>query len=664
MAVIPRYVSEGSIPPAVNQTKASMGLAAAPYEAYSNEIGYLTGIFQKEMDAWGRAIAQKDAEQKAAEEKNLKVQEDLYKAQAMSDLSMQTNQMYQDQKQRADGSMDFARIVDKNFQKMADPVIAGAPTQNAQIDLTKKLISMRTNLYNRSVNDGIQINNQSNMTKLEGMLSQFEGLAASDPRAAQDLKSRSGEVFQAMESLGVPVRYREKIFDKFSKRVDYNAIRGAIEQDPQEVQSRLDAGQFAYLGEGNVNSLKNLTKSSLAAYTTQANQAIDDVEKRVMNGQPLPEDFQTRIATAEKYGLGNKVTDLKRLLEVDKMVSSSNYAELQGLSSWLKQSVADGAINADPSKVKKLVDYVDGNLKAMQEDGLSYAEHKGGFGPNPIITDFTKITPDQVQQRTFRALQIEEAYGVKTPALKKEEMSILSNQLEKLPTDQKLQVIGAVSGMGSSTIDSVSSVLKKSDPGVAQAMSIYQVDPNISKAIMKGKDVLVSKTVKAPSQDDQLSAAESAMGTLFDNDPGSRRKLIDAGVAIQAYEEARGNSFKLEECIKSAGNLVNVKGDWFGTRKGYTTVAPGKDMDSKTFDTFVNGNLTDIGNWKKYGNGQPISAGDDTPIVFSRVEPRDFSYKYDSSGNYYVYYGDKPVLNEKRQPLYVDLKKMYQDIQP
>jgi hypothetical protein len=195
-------------------------------------------------------------------------------------------------------------------------------------------------------------------------------------------------------------------------------------------------------------------------------------------------------------------------------------------------------------------------------------------------------------------------------------------------------------------------------------MSIYQVDPNISKAIMKGKDVLVSKTVKAPSQDDQLSAAESAMGTLFDNDPGSRRKLIDAGVAIQAYEEARGNSFKLEECIKSAGNLVNVKGDWFGTRKGYTTVAPGKDMDSKTFDTFVNGNLTDIGNWKKYGNGQPISAGDDTPIVFSRVEPRDFSYKYDSSGNYYVYYGDKPVLNEKRQPLYVDLKKMYQDIQP
>jgi hypothetical protein len=429
MAVIPRYVSEGSIPPAVNQTKASMGLAAAPYEAYSNEIGYLTGIFQKEMDAWGRAIAQKDAEQKAAEEKNLKVQEDLYKAQAMSDLSMQTNQMYQDQKQRADGSMDFARIVDKNFQKMADPVIAGAPTQNAQIDLTKKLISMRTNLYNRAVNDGIQINNQSNMTKLEGMLSQFEGLAASDPRAAQDLKSRSGEVFQAMESLGVPVRYREKIFDKFSKRVDYNAIRGAIEQDPQEVQSRLDAGQFAYLGEGNVNSLKNLTKSSLAAYTTQANQAIDDVEKRVMNGQPLPEDFQTRIATAEKYGLGNKVTDLKRLLEVDKMVSSSNYAELQGLSSWLKQSVADGAINADPSKVKKLVDYVDGNLKAMKEDGLSYAEHKGGFGPNPIITDFTKITPDQVQQRTFRALQIEEAYGVKTPALKKEEMSLLSNQL-------------------------------------------------------------------------------------------------------------------------------------------------------------------------------------------------------------------------------------------
>lgn len=661
MAIIPRYVSEGSIPPAVNQTKMSGQMAAAPYNEYANDVGQLVGIFQREMDAWGRTIAQKEAEQKAAEQKNLKVQEGLYKAQAMSDLSIQANQMYQDQKQRADGSMDFAKNVDANFQKLADPVIAGAPTQNSQVDLTKRLISMRAGLYNRAVNDGIQINNQANMNKIETMLSQFEGLAASDPQSASDLKSRSGEVFKAMSDLGIPERYKEKIFDKFSKRVDYNAIRGAIEKDPQEVEARLNAGQFAYLGEGNVNSLKNLTRSSLGAYTKQAEQAINDIEKRVMSGQPIPEDFQARVDLANKYGLNAQVEDLNRLLEVDKIVAGGNYAELQGLSSWLKQSASDGSLKADPKKVQKLLDYVDGNLKAMKEDGLSYAERKGGFGPNPIITDFTQLTPDQIQQRLFRSLQVEEAYGVKAPALKKEEVTILSNQLDSLPLDQKIKVVENVAALGKTTTDKVAQELKKEYPAISQAVAMQQIDPSITASILRGKEALQAKIVKAPTQEDQALAATSAMKGVLDDDVDARRRLIDAGVALKAYDETKGKTTTLDNAIRTAGNLITVSGDMFGTRKGYTTVAPGKNMDAKLFDTFVNEQLTDISKWTKYGNGQPISAGNDQPIVFSKVEPRDFSYKYDSSGNYFVYYGDKVVLNQKRQPLTVDLRKLFND---
>ena len=661
MAQIPRYVPEGSIPPAVNQVKMSGATAAAPYNEYAEGIGNFMNVFRHEMDAWERAVNKKEAEQKAAEQKNLKVQEGLYKAQAMSDLSIKTNQMYQDFKQKADGNLDFAKGVDASFQTLADPVIKNAPTQEAQIDLTKRLISMRSQLYNRATNDSIQINNQANMNKIENMLSQFEGMAASDPRSAQELKSKSGEVFQAMADLGVPERYKTKIFDKFSKRIDYNAVRGAIEQDPQEVQSRLDAGQFAYLGEGNVNSLKNLTKSSIATYTKQASSAVDDVEKRVMNGQPLPEDYQSRVELAKKYSLNTKVEDLNRLLEVDKIVSKGNYAELEGLASWLKQSAADGSIQADPNKVKKLIDYVEGNAKALQDDGLSYAERKGGFGPNPIITDFSNIPADQLQQRQFRALQVEEAYGVKTPALKKEEIKILSNQLDSLPLDQKIKVVENVAALGKTTTDKVAQELKKEYPAISQAVAMQQIDPSITSSIIKGKEALQAKIVKAPSQEDQADAALKSMKGVLEDDADARRRLIDAGVAIKAFEETRGNEFKLEDCIKAAGNLVKLSGDWFGSRKEYTTVAPGKDMDSKGFDSFVNNNLKDISNWSKYGNGQPISAGNDQPIIFSRVEPREFTYKYDSTGNYYVYYGDKVVLNQNRQPLTIDLRKLYND---
>ncbi len=662
MAQIPRYVSEGSIPPAVSNVKMSGHDAAAPYNEYAQGINNFMDIFRHEMYAWERDVLQKEREKKAAEQKNLKVQEGLYKAQAMSDLSIKTNQMYQDFKQKSDGSLDFAKGVDASFQALADPVIKNAPTQASQIDLTKRLISMRSQLYNRATNDSIQINNQANMNKIENMLSQYEGMAASDPRSAQELKSKSGEVFQAMSDLGIPERHKAQIFDKFAKRIDYNAVRGAIEQDPQEVQARIEAGQLSYLGEGNINSLKNLTKSSIATYTKQAGSAIADVEKRVMNGQPLPEDFQHRVELAKKYGLNNKVEDLNRLLEVDKIVAGGTYAELEGLSSWLKQSVADGAIKADPNKVNKLIGYVEGNAKALKEDGLSYAERKGGLGPNPILTDFSNIPADQLQRRQFLSQQVEEMYGVKTPALKKEEIKILSNQLEKLPTEQKLAIVENVATLGDTTVERVAKELNTKSPGVAQAVSMYSIDPHITSAIMLGKEALAAKTVKPPMDETIIEQADVALGkTLFADEPEFRRRIIDAGVSKYAYEVSRGNDVTLEESIKSAGNILRVTGQAFGPRKAYSTVAPGKDMTTKSFNGFVDSNLRDIANWPKYGNGQPISAGNDRPIVFSRVDPSDFSYEYNSSGKYYVYYGGKRVLNESRQPLTIDLRRLYKD---
>lgn len=662
MAVIPRYVSEGSIPPAVSNVRMNASVAAAPYNDYANQINKFLDIFHREMLAWEHVVRQKEKEEKAAREKDLKVQEDMYKAEAMADLSVKSNAMYQLERQRADGSMNFAQNVDANFQKLADAAILGAPTQRAQIDLTKRLIGMRSGLYNRAVNEGISINNQANMNKLENMLTNLEGLAASDPLAAAELKGKSSDVFNAMEKLGIPERHRQQIYDKFSKRIDYNALKGAIDKDPLEVENRLNSGQFAYLGEGNINSIKNLTKSSINAYKKQANEAIEDVENKIMSGQPIPQDLQNRIDLANKYGLTDRVDELEELMELNKVVSNGDYGELQGLSNWLKQSAALGALKSDPKRVKKLADYVDGNIKAMEDDGLTYAELKGRIPMGTTITDFENLSPDIIKQRKFKGEQVAEFYGKSPSLLKKEELETLSNQIENMTTEQKIELAKNLSILGAKTVDKSVKKIEKKDPGLAQAIEMYQISPELSEKIMKGKAALKARVVKSVEYQNEGDAI-GVVNRTFGDDPELQRRLLDAGRSLMAYDSVTGSSefANISKAVKSAGNIIDVSGDFFGPRKGYSTVAPGPDMNTKSFDKFVNSNLKDIESWTKYGNGQPISAGEN-PIVFSNLEPRDLKYKYDKSGNYYVYdTNDNVVLNEKRQPIYIDLKKLYAD---
>lgn len=662
MAVIPRYFSSTPATPAVSNAHIDPNVAAMPYKAAEQSTTNIMNAVQGELGQWHRLIQIKEKERQAAEEKNKRVQSGLYQADAMANLSIQSNKLKQDLMQRNDGSLNLANEFDAGFKQLADQVLLNAPDEQTKIALTKRIIGMRAANYNSMGNQSIRMNNQLNMDKMERTLHSYEGLAASNPEAAQELKDNAQHIFNSMGDLGIPEMKRQKIQNKFLERLDYQAAKAKAEQDPASVLENISSGGLAHLGEGNVQALKNIAKSSNNAYKSQAQAAVADLERRIMSGQQLPQDFQERLGAASKYGLHSEIEDISRLMKVDGMIAQSNFSELKQMKADLTNMLSSGEMQMDPKKAKKLMSFVDGNIKAMETDGFAYAESKGGFKPFNNISDFVNIDPSEIESRKFRAEQVRQAYGVGSAGLKQSEIDSAIRQLSSASIEDKVKILSNINNLGADTVRQVSAKLMKTDKGLAQALNIGAEDIHTAERIIQGQAVLAHKQAYAPTKDDVISMSDKAMKDMLLDDPEAKDRYIQAGKSIYAYEQSRGNPINFDEALAQAGNLIKVPRGMLGFSK-YTTVAPGPDMSAKDFEGFLDGSLNSLNTWKKYGTGMPASADNRTPIKFTSLKPSDFDYKYNGRGFYDVYYEDKPVATETGNPLVIDLKQLYKDTQ-
>ena len=659
MAVIPSYFNQVKATPAISNAQVDPNVAAAPFKAAAETQNYLYKTFTQEANNWNAVLQEKAKEQEAAQQKDFKVQAGIYKSAALADLSIQANQLERELFAKNDGKINIANEFDHKFGQIVDETLKRAPNELAQQELAPKVLAMRSSLYNKVTNAAIKQNNQLNMDRMETMLTSFEGLAAANPSAVEALREQSKDVFKSMEDLGIPLAQREAIQTKFNSQIDYQALRSLAETDPLEANKRLMGNEYAHLGAGKLTSIKNIAAASEKAFTKQADEAIRDAEARLSNGQPLPEDFQARLDLATKYNLKDQVEDLTRLMEVDKMVASGDVTTLRNMRAEIQNMATSGELDINPTRMKKLVSFLDGNIKAMEEDGLSYAERKGGFAPFAPIQDFLKVNPSEAEQRKFRALQVKNSYGVETSALKKEEVDGLVKQLQDAPTVDKVQILNNIKMFGEDTVKSVVKSLRGKDDGMAQALSVSQYDMETASKILQGREAIASKQVKLPPEAEIVEKSSKALKTLFVDEPSYRSQFVQAGKSLYAYETARGNDITMEEAILKAGNLIKISQGMFG--KGYSTVAPAANMSADVFNTFLDSNLKKLDLWNKYGNGLPVSAANKTPIKFNMVQPSDFTYLYNSRGFYEVYYEGDPVITDKGHPLAIDLKRMYGD---
>lgn len=651
MAQIPRYFSQREATPATTNARVDPSTAAAPYRAAEQSTARLTDVFQSELSAWGKVISQKQAEQQAAAAKNQKIADGLYKAEAMANLSMGSNEIYNQALQTSDGTTNHADLVDQQFQKLVDQAIAGAPSDDARMDLTKRAIGMRAGLYNKTTNASIKANNQVNMDRMEGMLGQYEAYASANPEAVEDIRAQSEDVFKSMADLGLPTAAQEKIKTTFNRNLDYQAVASMAEKDPAAVKDALANGSFTHLGANAVKKLNTVADHSLKAATREAKESLSDVEKSIMMGAPIPQDFSQRAALATKLGLTDELVDVERLVDVSKSLAGKKLPELLATSAELKAMMSAGQLDLPPAKAKKLMTFVDTQVKSLKKDPFQFAANQGAFKPFNTITDFAAITPEEAQQRKYRSLQIEEAYGVKSPAVSGPELEIALAQLNSADPAQKASILRNLNALGEETTARVVSMAdKKKDLGLAQAVRMSQIDPEVSLQILQGRDLIKSGSYKADKSEETQAKNKLAS---FAAGEDVRQSTLASAKALQALEPGT----PLEDLIDRASNMINI--DRNGLFSGsYKTVAPAPNMSADDFEGLLEAHLKDPAGWKEFGTGIPARTSNGKPLPLNRIDPTDYDYVIRKDGSYSLRYEGEEVFDASGAPVSIDLVKL------
>jgi hypothetical protein len=656
MAQIPRYISKTNATPAFSNARMDPELAAAPYRQAERQTSQMVDLFKQELGAWGQVVERKKAEQAAAEEKNRKVADGLYKAEATAKMTMASSDIRRKALASADGVNNAANFADEEFQKLADEVLLNAPSDNARVDLTKRLIGARAALYNDVADNSTKLNNQVNMDKIEGMLGQYEAFASDNPEAVETVRQQSEDLFTSMKDLGLPETAAANIRQKFNRNLDFHAVSAMAEKDPFAVKDQLDQGAFEGLGAKALRKIESTVNASIKATTKQAKDSLVDVEKRIFSGMPLPQDFETRANIAAKAGLENELKDVVRLAEVSKLVQGKSISDLTATAADLRTMVASGEIDGDPAKIKKLQSFIQGNIKALQSDPFTYAENQGSFKPLTTISDFTALNPEEAQKRQYRALQIQEAYGVPSPALKGAEIDIAVQQLTTLPSVEKVKVLQSLRLLGEDTVAQVTKKLGKKDAGLSQAARISLINPEAAALILEGKDALAQgfKTDK----NELREASQTSLKNFAGEDESLQDEFSRAGLAYYAAAKTKGQDISLEDAIKQANNLISV--DRLGMFSGkYQTVAPAADLDEDRFMEFVDSELGNSTTWKDFGNGSPTQTAKGKALPANRISPSDYDYVFRKDGKYQVMYEGDVVHTGTGEPVVVDLQKLY-----
>lgn len=657
MAQIPRYFSESAATPAINTVKMDPRVAAAPYEAAADTAGHLTNLFKGELDAWGKVIAAKDQEQQRQLEKQQKIKDGLYRAETMANLRIGAEQSYVQGLEESQGDPNFPNVYDQHFQKMADQAILNAPSEDAKIALTKQLIGMRAQYNIRASKDSTRLSNQINMDKLEGVLDNFLGMASANPSSIDAIKGESLEVAKSMRALGLPERSVLKVFEKFDDKLERTAVRSRIQQDPHGVKADLEAGKFAHLGGGASEEFQNLIKATESAYQNKIGKQLEDMEKRLLAGQPITNNVEEVKALANKFGLSDRAEELTRLLDVDKFAADADATSLRTAARELTAAATSGALQADPAQVKKLSSFLEGNLKAMEQDPLGYAELRGAFDALPVITDFTKVTPQEIEERQFRALQAANKYQVPALALRQVDVENAVQQIKAADPAQKGKLLENISKFGQKEAERVSEALKNEDPTASVALRLAGINPSLAPKLMQGQAILKAGQAPKTTRDEMMVATENALENIYVGDPVKRQQIAQAAESLRALEHSKGNQLSLEDAIKGMLNIKEV-GNW-SFRTNYKLVMPKADLTENEFLTTVDSTLSDPSAWKKFASGVPIATDTGEPLRFNNIKPSDFQYIFDGDGQYFVTYEGNPVVDATGKQTKIDLASLF-----
>lgn len=681
--VVTRFVSQ-------SRTPVGQGAMMDPNAASAAQRAAAQGAGQIAQSMMGALASFKVAEEKPDE---------LYLAQAKGDFQVEYNDTFMRSAAQIQPNQDFPSQVPEMFNQAAAKYIENAPNKATAEALQRSFISMQSSSVQRAQRAQFGIDQDYLAQGFTDFAVRSGGLIAAGQAGEEATYANLEERASAAIAKGYSTTKIQDALSKAKEQVYMQARLSDIQKNPFEMLKAIDSGAFASLGIEKQNILKRTAENNIGGQYQALTSAITDVKKAAEAGVNLSDvdiqvlkqsaDLVTNYVPSSMAGkaaaLGQQLSEVQQLAEFNEGVKTLSPEQLDVVKAKIQERHSAGEISTASYQSQDRL--LQNRKNRILEDGLS---HYISNNPQELPVEFpgTQASPEEKQafiaNRTMLADRAEAYLGIPVPPTRQAEIKGLVSQWENYTYDEQKEALQTLAAFGPKYTNRIANVITKQEddlggksassktkalPQILRMMSVSDDTVGMSYAdqAIKGMDVLNKKQVSFTNEniEEINTAANNALGRVFQGNPGRRAEIVETAKAIlaqRAYEsggevEVGGTrpwfgspTEGIEDIVKGIVGIGTMSGP-----NGGNEIMPRRDVTSLDIERYARpwpyglrtadeNSLTDL-EIHKFGNGTPVILSQDGEkhVPLTVEDFNDYDYIYAGDGKYFLRRGNSTV---------------------
>ena len=312
----------------------------------------------------------------------------------------------------------------------------------------------------------------------------------------------------------------------------------------------------------------------------------------------------------------------------------------------LRQAASNGTpTKADLLREQRLAKRSAEIDRLLEDDPISAAIETGIVGSPPPLAE-------NITARRDIADIVEQAYGVESSGLLKEETLQFARDMQDMSTPEKMQQLQMMrDGLGDRRMRLALGDIAEDDPTTAAAVAISIDNPSLASEVFEGQKVIkaIGRDILPPATgvEGYNTLANDALGDVLEfARPEDREAMVQSALAVEAARRNKLGLLTKEDFSPEVFQeiLTNVVGGVV-SYNDEKIIPPAPDLDEDGFED-VMGAITDE---DLPLIGGPFLDRDGNAVEWETIQ-RHGHLKSFGHGQYFVFLGDRPLAGQDGGP--------------
>ncbi|MGI9491709.1 MAG: hypothetical protein ACR2QF_04830 [Geminicoccaceae bacterium] len=434
-----------------------------------------------------------------------------------------------------------------------------------------------------------------------------------------------------------------------------SAIAGMVDTDPAGVLADLKGGRFDKLIDGGDKARGLVRAQNELDRRVAKAEAKKNAAKKVIAGE-----VKDALFVMDRGHIPQNFNDVQKAAaqfpEMDRALKES-FQDVQDIAAFgrfpsevrneiLRTSTArKNPTRRDLEREQKFAKRSAEIDRMLADDPLAAAIETG------VLDELAPLEGDMSARREAASI-VEEAYGVETSGLLKDEAQKMARDLADMTTPEKLQQLGAMQqGLGDRRMRLALGDIAEDDPTVAAAVSISMDNPRLAAEVFEGQQVAkaIGKDVlpSASGVDGYNALANEHLGDVLEfARPEDREAMVQSALSIELSRRNKLGLLTKEDFSPEV--FQEVLGEVVGGVVSFNDekiIPPAPDLDEDGFEEIMEA----VADEDMPSLGGPFLDRDGDAVDWAAIQDSGHLKSF-GAGRYFVFLGDRPLLGGDGQP--------------